>query len=68
MSGWTSLIHRQRRRRIGCETARLNARLAELRELDPGHYYNGDWNEAYNGLLFWAGRDPFDESHWTVVA
>jgi len=61
---WKGLIHMQRDRRIACEIEKAEARLIELHEIDPGRYYDGDWTEAYDALLAWRTRDPYDERQW----
>ena len=67
MAGWVGLIHRQRQRRIDCEVEKLRGRLVELHATDPGRYYEGDWTEAFDGLIFWLNRDPHDESQWIAT-
>lgn len=62
--GWAGLILLQRRRRIACETEKLGVRLAVLTVEDPDRYYRGDWDEVYDGLLFWNRRDPAVHEQW----
>jgi hypothetical protein len=66
--GWTGLIHWQRQRRIARELEGLGERLAWLRENDSARYYEGDWSEVMDGLIYWNNRDPFDEAMWTATS
>ena len=59
---WTGLIHRQRERRIACESEKLKAQIKEYWEVRDGYHVDRLLGE----LSAWLQRDPYDESHWIV--